>query len=375
MPHLPIVFPFSSYDIGGSHVATYELAVALQKDFHRRCIFLCTSGTPIANEAQRLGIEVVDTGEMATARASLRQRRSPIHTLRRFPARWVIMRRIGRSIVHANDIVDIQTFGIIGKMLGGKIVYHHHALNRMVLPNRLLIGRADAVIAVSETCRAPLSFVPPARLQIVLNPIEVPQAFDRVAARARVCAKLGIDNDDTLVGFVGNLWNRKRPEFFLRAAAVMAVTDSRLRFIVFGRKGDVDVLEMKALADTLGIAGQVIFAGFMMPAEDNIAALDLLMAPATREPFGRTPIEAALLGTPWVATDDAGHGEIGRQWRGGQLVPINADEATFAQAALAVLSDPASVMATPDQRTSIAADFSPHREAAEVEAIYRRLET
>lgn len=375
MPHSPIVFPFSSYDIGGSHVATYELAVALQKDFRRRCIFLCASGTPIANEAQRLGIEVVDTGEMAKSRASLRQRRSPIHTLRRFPSRLAIMRQIGRCIVHANDIVDIQTFGIIAKILGGKIVYHHHALNRMVLPNRLLIGRADAVIAVSETCRAPLSFVPPARLQIVLNPIEVPQAFDRNAARARVCAKLGIDNNDTLVGFVGNLWDRKRPKFFLRTAAVMALTDSCMRFIVFGRKGDVDVPEMKALADTLGIADRVIFAGFMMPAEDNIAALDLLMAPAIREPFGRTPIEAALLGTPWMATDDAGHGEIGRQWPGGQLVPIDADEATFARAALAVLSNPASVVATPDQRMSIAADFSPHREAAKVEAIYRRLET
>lgn len=374
MPHLPIVFPFSSSDIGGSHVATYELAVALQKGFGRRCVFLCADGTPIADEARRLGIEVVDTGEIAWAHASLRKRRSPVRTLRRFPARLAIMRQIGRCIVHANEIVAIQSFGIIAKLLGGKIVYHHHALNRMALPNRLLISRADAVIAVSETCRAPLSFVPSERLQVVLNPIEVPQNFDRHAARARVCAKLEIDSGDTLVGFVGNLWDRKRPEFFLRAAAVMAATNSRMRFIIFGRKGDVDVPTMQAFADMLGIADRVVFAGFMMPAEDNIAALDLLMAPAIREPFGRTPIEAALLGTPWVATDDAGHGEIGRQWAGGRLVPIDADEAAFARVALAILADPMSVTATADQRMTIAANFSPHREATEVEAIYRQLE-
>lgn len=374
MPQLPIVFPFSSSDIGGSHVATYELAVALQNDFGRRCVFLCADGTPIADEARRLGIEVIDTGEIAWVHASLRKRRSPIATLRRFPARLAVMRQIGRCIVHANEIVAIQSFGIIAKLLGGKIVYHHHALNRMALPNRFLINRADAVIAVSETCRAPLSFVPNERLQVVLNPIDVPQVFDRHAARTRVCTKLKIDPGDTLVGFVGNLWDRKRPEFFLRVASVMAATDGRMRFVIFGRKGDVDVPAMQVLADTLGIADRVVFAGFMMPAEDNVAALDLLMAPAIREPFGRTPIEAALLGTPWVATDDAGHGEIGRRWAGGRLVPIDADETAFAQVALTILANPTSVTATADQRLTIAADFSPHQEATEIEAIYRQLE-
>lgn len=374
MSQLPIVFPFSSYDIGGSHVATYELADALMADFGRHCIFLCADGTPIADEARRRGIKVVDTGEIGWAHASLKQRRSPVRTLLRLPARLRIMRGIGRCIVHANEIVAIQSFGLIAKLLGGRIVYHHHALNRMALPYRLLIGRADAAIAVSETCRAPLSFVAPGRLQVVLNPIEVAEPFDRTAARARVCGKLGIDAAETLIGFVGNLWNRKRPEFFLRVAAAMQPEDGPKQFVLFGRKGDVDVPAMEALARDLGIAHRVTFAGFMMPAEDNIAALDLLMAPAVREPFGRTPIEAALLGTPWIATDDAGHGEIGRQWRGGRLVPIDADEQAFAQAALAVLADPTAVLATPAERAGIAADFSPHREAAEVNAIYESLE-
>ncbi|PAX06335.1 glycosyltransferase family 4 protein [Sphingomonas lenta] len=374
MTPLPIVFPFSSHDIGGSHVATYELAAALQAGHGRRCIFLCAAETPIAAEARRRGIEVVDTGEIAWAHASLKERRSPVRMLRRLPARLAIMRRIGRCIVHANEIVAIQSFGLLAKLLGGRIVYHHHALNRMVLPYRFLIGRADAVIAVSETCRAPLSFVSPERLRVVLNPIEVPEPFDCAAARARVCGKLGIDPAETLIGFVGNLWHRKRPEFFLRAAAAMRSEEGPKRFILFGRKGDVDVPEMEALASELRIADRVTFAGFMMPAEDNIAALDLLMAPAINEPFGRTPIEAALLGTPWIATDDAGHGEIGRRWPGGRLVAIDADEAAFAAAALEILENPGAVAATPAERARIAADFAPAREAAEVNAIYERLE-
>lgn len=369
-----IVFPFSGFDIGGSHVATFELATELRRRHGRRCVFLVAKESPIAAEAERLGMEVCDTGELEATSWGIRKRRSPLYVLRRLPARTRVMRRFGRScIVHCNDLHGVQSFGLITKAMGGKIIYHHHALNRMILPNRVLIGLADAVFAVSDICRRALSFIAPDRLSIVLNPIEVGDV-DRPAARARICAKLGVDPARTLAGFVGNFWERKRPLFFLQAAAILAAQKPDLHFILFGRKADYEVDELEREAERLGLTGRVTFAGFMMPAEDNIAALDILLAPAVNEPFGRTPIEAALAGVPYVITDDAGHAEIGRRWAGGRLVPIDATPEAFAREALAVINDPGSVVLAEEARQAVARDFSINAHAETVEATYRRLE-
>ncbi|MBI1687016.1 glycosyltransferase family 4 protein [Caulobacter hibisci] len=355
-------------------MATFELVTGLQRDQQRRCVFLVAKGTPIADEAERLGIEVIDTGELDASHWTMRRRRNPFFALKRLPARLRLLRRIGSPfIVHCNDILEMQSFGFAAKLLGGKVVYHHHALNRMIFPNRLLVGVADAVIAVSEICLQAVAFVGADKARYVLNPIEV-GLVDRGAARSRVCAALGIDPSRVLAGFVGNFWERKRPLFFLEAAAAMLAKRPDLHFILFGRRADYEIEDLEARAQALGLGERITFAGFLMPAEDNIAAIDLLMAPAVNEPFGRTPIEAGLLGTPYVATDDAGHAEIGRRWGGGRLVPLQDEPGQFAETALAVLAAPDEVLLGPSARAAVVEDFSIRAHAAAVEAVYRRLE-
>jgi hypothetical protein len=47
--------------------------------------------------------------------------------------------------------------------------------------------------------------------------------------------------------------------------------------------------------------------GSRMPIEPWLSGCDLLIAPAIDEPFGRTLVEAAMVGTPVIATDDHRH--------------------------------------------------------------------
>lgn len=374
MARLRIVFPFSGIDIGGSHVATFALAQAMREQFGRECLFIVASGTPIAIEAERLGFKVIDSGELEAANWEIRKRRSPIYAARRLLARWKIMRGIGRCIVHCNEIIAIQSYGLIGKAMGGKMVYHHHALNRMILPNRILISAADAVVAVSEGCRLALDWLGPSKLQVILNPIEVGTP-ERAAAKARLAKALNVDSGKIWMGFAGNFWRRKRPEFFLEAAAEILRAEPRAHFILFGRRADYEIEDLQAQAAALGITEQVTFAGFLMPPEDNIAAVDYLLAPAIDEPFGRTPIEAALLDTPYVATDDAGHAEIGARWGGGRMVPIEATPSEFAGVVLDVMKDPKAIRASDVEKARIRTDFSLPAHAAAIEAIYRRIES
>ena len=66
--------------------------------------------------------------------------------------------------------------------------------------------------------------------------------------------------------------------------------------------------------------------GFRRPIEPWMQALDVLLVPAVREPFGRTLIEAMFLGTPVVATDDGGNREAIENDVTGFLVPPDQPE-------------------------------------------------
>ena len=126
------------------------------------------------------------------------------------------------------------------------------------------------------------------------------------------------------VGFVGNFWFWKRPDLFLQICSRLLQARSHCHFVVFGRSGDWTEHDLIRIAQDLGIADRITFAGFHLPGERNIAALDLLIATSVHEPFGRTLVEAAIVGTPYVATDDAGYREIWNTWRGGCLVLVTA---------------------------------------------------
>jgi glycosyltransferase involved in cell wall biosynthesis len=226
------------------------------------------------------------------------------------------------------------------------------------------------VICVSEICRANILGIPTSRVHLIHNAFETPAPADP-EWRRRLTADLNLDCASRLIAFVGNLWKRKRPDFFIECCTILAAQDPQLRFIVFGREGDTSRLALESLASRRGIADRLKFAGFRWPPEANIGAVDLIAAPALREPFGRTLVEAALLGVPYVATADGGHVEIARRWRGGALVPRTAAPREFAAAILRTLHDPSATILPQRARQDLALELSPETIAGKVMDVYQ----
>ena len=79
--------------------------------------------------------------------------------------------------------------------------------------------------------------------------------------------------------------------------------------------------------------------GSRYPIEPWIAGMDVLIAPAVSEAFGRTLVEAMLCGTPVVAADDGGHREIIQHGKTGLLVEADSPVA-FADAVCELLEKP-----------------------------------
>jgi glycosyltransferase involved in cell wall biosynthesis len=355
--------------MGGSHVSAFTLGRALQDEHGLRCSVLCSAETLIAEQAGKSGFTVVTTGEPPTSR------HHPAYDAARFIHRWQIIRELATDgVVHFNDLAAMQSWGPVARLAGKLILYHHRSLNQMTLPKRLLVSLAHEVVCISQACERNLAFVSPWKRTFVLNPIDVAgNGLFRHEAR-QLAAEFGCPTYGPLVGFVGNFWFRKRPRYFLEVCARLASDRPDCHFIVFGRNGDETEDDLKQAAQNLGITDRVTFAGFRMPGERNIAALDLLLATSVNEPFGRTLLEAAIIGTPYLATDDAGHREIWNRWRGGRLAPVEAKADEFASVALDILCNPEAVILKEQERDQIVKDVSASTHARRIIEIYRRLE-
>jgi glycosyltransferase involved in cell wall biosynthesis len=96
--------------------------------------------------------------------------------------------------------------------------------------------------------------------------------------------------------------------------------------------------EVSRRAAELGVSAYVHLMGFRSPIAAFMCAVEALLVPAVNEPFGRTLIEAMLLGTPVIATNHGGNPEAIRDGENGWLVaPENAE--AFVQPLHRLLTD------------------------------------
>jgi glycosyltransferase involved in cell wall biosynthesis len=183
-------------------------------------------------------------------------------------------------------------------------------------PPELLDGSVDAQVVVcsSDAVLAEQQRAAP-RLRAVKVPLGV--AVDELAAArgsgAKVRAELNAA-DRPLARIVARLAPDKRQDRFLHAAARVAAARPDTLFVVIG--GEILGAHgnyadgLAALATRLGIGDRVVFAGHRADVYAWIDALDVLVHPAEREPFGLVVVEALALGARVVAIDAAGPGEI-----------------------------------------------------------------
>lgn len=111
--------------------------------------------------------------------------------------------------------------------------------------------------------------------------------------------------DQSLIGIVGRVEAYKGHEDVIFALARLSEAERcQLKLVVTGAGSEGELLRLRWLAQSLGVADQIHFSGYVPGASiDLIAQLDLLVV-ATRsfEGFGLTLVEAMHAGTPILAT-------------------------------------------------------------------------
>ena len=168
---------------------------------------------------------------------------------------------------------------------------------------------ADAIVINSESLRHEVMRylnVDPAKLRLIPEAVDhdLFRPGDADEARAHVTERCGVTRPFLL--FVSSLWPYKNCEGLLRAfaAAKSELGDRQLAVVGPGR--DVAyVAELKALAEQLGIADDVVWVGGV-PLEETVQfyrAADVFAYPSFNETFGLPILEAMATGCPVVTSN------------------------------------------------------------------------
>lgn len=162
------------------------------------------------------------------------------------------------------------------------------------------------------------------------------------ADRGPVRAEWGLGPDVPVIGWVGRLDRKKRVEDFLRAAALLRRSESTARFVVVGGPDAFMpeyAVELRALADHLGLGGAVAFLGDRPDVPRLLAGLDALVWLARGEGMPHVIAEAGAARLAVVATRDNGTTEQIADGRSGLFVP-HEDPPAVAAALRRLLADP-----------------------------------
>lgn len=329
--------PFVGDSIGGSHFSALLLLKNLDTSRYRPRIVIHQRG-PLEAHLRATGVKF----EMLPLSRFVGTDPHPLGHLqalaRSAPPLIRFLKASDIGIVHAHDGRMNLTWSLPTRLTGRRYVWHQRSAYK---PSRLvhvISKSANLTVCISQFVADGL---PGRRRPIVIeNPFETSGSPGN-AARESFFTRSGANPDAKIIGLVGNLREHKRPFLFLEVAAQMIRThNGPLAFVIFGADPGGLQPALEKRAQTLGIAGKIHFMGFAHPIGPWIAACDLLLVPAVGEAFGRTTVEAMVVGTPVVASDSGGHREIIEPGVTGILV-LPDDAPAMAAAAAALLADPA----------------------------------
>lgn len=200
---------------------------------------------------------------------------------------------------------------------------------------RFVIERSDSVSAVSEYLRAETRrvFEIERPIEVIGNFVDTSVFVPRPDLRAHnPLAGPGVP----LLMHASNLRPVKNVHRVVEIfARVRATVDCRLAIVGDGPEAN----PARQLAESLGVAGDVLFLGNQDSTEELLAMSDVLLLPSETESFGLVALEAMSCAVPVVASCRGGLPEVVRDGETGLLFDPD-DVDAMARAVLDLLADP-----------------------------------
>ncbi|TAM73608.1 glycosyltransferase family 1 protein [bacterium] len=282
------------------------------------------------------------------------------------------LRREHIDVVHTNTLKAHVVGACAARLAGVPCVVHFRDIleGRSRLAMRLVAASCSRErIAISRAVARAYALP---HTEVVPNPLDL-RAATTFPARAEARAQLGIPDESPVFGMIGRINRWKGHDRFLRAAAAV-VGEAAAHFVIIGAPlfRDADFVdELHAMAAALDLTPHVTFVPWLADPRPAYAALDVLCNCSTKEPFGRTSLEAAAAGVPTICFDDGGTAELIVDGESGLVVPAG-DEAALTRAILAFACDERRRRSAGEAARALLPRYDACRHARSVSTILRR---
>ncbi len=327
---MKILFANTIQMFGGGEVWMLRALSELQRRGHTVAL-LCRPGTEVARRASEAGITVHampvrgDFGPLTIWRAIR------------------LLRAEHYQIILTNMDKELRFMGIAARCAPGCRVIARRGID-YPLKNRWRYRftynvLASAVIANSQATQKALlrnaPWLDPQRIHVIYNGID-PQPF-LLPASGNFRSRLGLERQHFVIGFVGQLDERKGLEWLLPAFRETWRQFPAARLALVGEGPLRPWIETFCRENHL--TGAVHLAGFVAGVEEVMRDIDVLVLPSLWEGFGIVLIEAMAAGKPCITTAVSSMPEIVVHGVTGYVVPVR-DAQALGNALCELLNDP-----------------------------------
>ncbi|RZL35613.1 MAG: glycosyltransferase family 1 protein [Rubrivivax sp.] len=243
------------------------------------------------------------------------------------------------DLLHAHLPKAHLLAGLVGRLSGKPVVttVHGRQLSMLDLEVHRAVNSHLSVVCRQSYFHALGLGVNASHLSCETNGVdtEVFRPRERAGGLRR---ELGLETDTPLVGFVGRLSPEKGPEVFVRAASQLLRRQPQAHSVFIGEgpmRGEV-----AALAERLGLARQLHFAGLREDIASLYSELDMVVSSSHSEAMPLALMEAMASGLPVIATRVGGVPDIVEHGQTGWLVAAG-DADDIAARCATLVADPA----------------------------------
>ncbi len=371
-------FPFNGDQIGGSAISSIALLRGLRSLGVDTRIILHGDGAmadEVARHADSIAGQVIRLRKVGAHAMNSRPHRFQVASYLAGGECYRAIKRHNIDIIHLNDLAMLRTWCLPSRIAGARSVVHWRSNYKKSWSVDLGLRTADRIVAIAHYNKNQLPAFAAARAIVEYNPCgPILDDAARLEARARIRRQLHLPPNARVVGIFGMHIVRKRTH--LLADILNAVPETSAGAPVFGlacgEKAEPYDHEIDAKVERFGLQQRLLRPGFVRPAEDWMAACDVLVAPAIREPFGRAALEAAQVGVPLIMSSDSGASEVIVDRKTG-LVLDPEDVPAWIAATRELLEDTSFATQLATNAKENLKDFMPERHAARIFEIYSGL--
>ncbi len=238
---------------------------------------------------------------------------------------WIsLLRRERIELVHTFDLYTNMFGGPLARIAGVPYVLTSrrdtgtmHSPRRNWVARRIYF-RSDCIVANSEAARRSLlrEDVPDRLIRVIHNGVDL-KRFCPNGNHLKARRKWGWQDDELLIGVIGNLRPEKGHDILLKAVPEVVGQFPRARFLIVGPGPLLPALRKQVKTD--GLEASVAILGDSSEIPELLAALDIVALPSTSESLPNVVLEAMSAGRPVVASSVGGCLELIAHGRTGLL--------------------------------------------------------